>query len=111
LLLISVVLLVVLSSLSLVPLLAQGNDTVITIAVEEFQQQFINDEAFDAFEEAHPGVNVVTVVIPNDDRYFASPETTEEVEDFIENVNNLASYADLLPLDMFNGPRLRTRAG
>src|SRR5690606_34602109 len=31
--------------------------------------------------------------------------------DFIANVNNLAAYADLLPLDMFNGPRLRTRAG
>ncbi len=109
--LLSILLLLTVSSLSLVPIFAQGNNTVITVAIEEFQQNFINDETFTAFEEAHPGVNVVPVIISNDDRYFGSPQDAEDVEEFLENTSTLAAQADLLPLDDFNAPRLRTRSG
>lgn len=102
--------LIILSSISLIPIFAQEN-IVITIGIEEFQQNFINDEAFATFEEAHPGVDVVTVVLSNDARFFGAPQDTEDVEEFLENTNALASEADLLPFDFFNNPRLRTRAG
>lgn len=110
-LLLSLLLTFTVSSLSLVPLFAQGNNTVITIAIEEFQQNFFTDDAFEAFEEAHLGVDVVTVILSNEDRYFGSPQEVDEVEEFLANTSNLAAQADLLPLDYFNEPRLRTRAG
>ena len=109
--LIGIMLLIILSSVTLMPLFAQGNTTVLTIGIEEFQQNFINDEAFAAFEEAHPGVDVVPVILSSDSRFFGAPQDTEGVEEFLENTNALASEADLLPFDFFNNPRLRTRAG
>ena len=39
-----------------------------------------------------------------------TPQTIDEVPDYITNVNNLTSEADLLPLDLYSGG-LRTRAG
>src|SRR5688572_19232959 len=64
--LLAVLLLLIGSSLSLVPILAQGNDTILTIAVDQWQADYFNDEVFAAFEEAHPGVKVVTVTLDDE---------------------------------------------
>lgn len=108
--LIGMMMFMIVSSLSLIPIFAQDNPTVITVAIEEYQQNFFNDEAFAPFEEAN-NVDVVTVILPSEGRYFGAPEDTDGVEDFLDNVNALASEADLLPFDFFNNSRLRTRAG
>lgn len=109
--LLSGILLLIAGSLSLVPIFAQENNTIITIGVQSWQRDFIDDEAFATFEEEHPGVDVVVVVIDDDTRFFATPQEVDEVADYITNVNQLAAEADLLPLDLYGGIRLNTRAG
>ena len=96
--LIGMMMFMIVSSLSLIPIFAQDNPTIITVAIEEYQQNFFNDEAFAPFEEAN-NVDVVTVVLPSEGRYFGAPEDTDGVEDFLDSVNALASEADLLPFD------------
>jgi len=105
------IMLMVAGSLLLVPIFAQGNTTVITIGVQSWQRDFLDDEAFEDFEAEHPGVDVVIVVIDDDTRFFATPQEADEVAEYMTNVNALAAEADLLPLDLFSGVRLSTRAG
>lgn len=104
-------LILVIGALGLVPILAQSNDIVLTVAIEEWQSNFFNDDMFADFEAEHPHVKVLTVIIPQDDRYFANPSEVSEVPEFLEKATNLASHADLLQLQTYNLNRMMTRAG
>jgi ABC-type glycerol-3-phosphate transport system substrate-binding protein len=106
-----ILLLLIGSSISLMPLLAQSNDTILTIGVDQWQADYFNDEIFDAFEEAHPGVNIVTVTLDDEARWFGTPSDAEGVPEFMESLNAYASEADLLPIFMPGTSPLYTRAG
>ena len=67
------ILLLIADSLPFISIFAQEDHTVISIAVQSWQRDFIDDEAFDDFEAIHPGVNVAITVIDDDTRYFANP--------------------------------------
>lgn len=99
------------SALGLVPILAQSNDIVLTVHIEEWQQNFFSDDMFVAFEEAHPNVKVLTVIIPQEERYFATPSTVEDVPEFLENVANLAGQADLMQVQSYSINPMMTRVG
>ncbi|MEM9952203.1 MAG: extracellular solute-binding protein [Chloroflexota bacterium] len=101
---------VLLASISLVPVLAQQN-TIITVGIQEWQQQFLNDEVFEEFEANNPNVDVVLAILDDDLSFFAPPQSPDDVSEYFENVNTYASQADVLPIQDFNNPRLRTRAG
>jgi hypothetical protein len=87
---IMLLMILVVSVLGLMPILAQSNDIVLTVAIEEWQTNLFGDDAFADFEAAHPNVKVITVLIPQDERFFASPSEPENVSEFLENAANLA---------------------
>lgn len=109
--LLTMLLFVIGSSLSLLPLLAQDNNTILTIGVDQWQADYFNDEVFAAFQESHPGVKVVPVVLNDETRWVATPADAEGVPDFMESINTYAASADLLPLYMPGTSTLYTRAG
>jgi ABC-type glycerol-3-phosphate transport system substrate-binding protein len=94
---------------AVVPVLAQSSEIVLTVGLQQWQTMFYGDEIFTGFEASHPGVQVVTVTLPNEG--FVWPETTVDVPLFIENITSYSSNADLLPIVMPGTPSLYTRAG
>jgi ABC-type glycerol-3-phosphate transport system substrate-binding protein len=108
-----VLLLLVGSSLSLIPLFAQDNETILTIAVDQWQADYFDEEVFAAFEEANPGVKVVIVTLDDEARWFGTPvdAEAESINEFIEKLSAYAGEADLLPMNMPGTSSLFTRAG
>jgi ABC-type glycerol-3-phosphate transport system substrate-binding protein len=89
------------------PLLSQ-EEIVLTILTQEWMQDVFNDELFDEFEAAHPGVKVVRVFEPQQNQYF-SPFT--ELDDYLNAAAERAALADVLTVSQWNFTPLETRAG
>ncbi len=94
-------------------LLAQSDETIVTVAINEWQQDAFDDETFADFEAANPGVKVVPVILGRDDSFFGRPNLEEDggVEEHIENHYQYAGRADVLPVSTFQLDYYATRTG
>ncbi|MGB1288844.1 MAG: ABC transporter substrate-binding protein, partial [Aggregatilineales bacterium] len=90
-------------------ILAQGNETILTIAVQEWQQDVYGDELFADFEAANPGVKVVVETMGQDDNFYNS--ALFDMDGFMERGSNFASKADVLPISSYQMSPEATRAG
>jgi ABC-type glycerol-3-phosphate transport system substrate-binding protein len=89
-------------------LFAQEN-IVLTLGVPEWFLGNIDDEIFDDFEAAHPGVSVVFVSIPGELVYPSSPEY--DLEAYLNATEEYVAQADVLVATNYNLNTAATRAG
>lgn len=80
-------------------LMAQSNETILTIALPEWVANNIKPDAFSAFEAQNPGVKVVVVNLKNA-FYFSGPDY--DVEEYLDNVENVVNLADVIYPGMNN---------
>ena len=95
--------------LALPVLLAQGDETILTILVQEWQRDVYNSERFADFEAAHPGVKVVVETMGPDDFLYGS--AFGDLDEFREQASNFASKADVLPVSNYSIAPDATRGG
>lgn len=74
------------------PLFGQG-ETIITLAVASGMDPLFDESLYDAFETAHPGINVVPVSV-GDDAFY--PWAAWELEAHLDAAQKYASSADVL---------------
>jgi ABC-type glycerol-3-phosphate transport system substrate-binding protein len=100
-------------SMAVPSLMAQSDETIITIAVEEWRADAFTDEIFAEFEAANPGVKVVPVILSQDDLFFGRPNLNEEgsVQDYIEGTYQYTSRADVIPVSNYQLDHYATRTG
>jgi ABC-type glycerol-3-phosphate transport system substrate-binding protein len=95
---------------TLIPLVGQS-ETIVTVAVPEWQQDIYTDDVFDEFEAANPGVKVV-IVFEQPGGLFISPEMEEEQldESFNQALESTTS-ADVMFVQSYLMSVEATRAG
>src|SRR5687767_6198762 len=108
----SISLLILLIGVTWIPLFAQ-NETIITVAIEEWQQDTFNAELFALFEAEHPGIKIVPVILSQDNRFYGRPYTTEQdvIDEYLEQVQGFVSSADVLPVTSYGFDLHATRTG
>jgi ABC-type glycerol-3-phosphate transport system substrate-binding protein len=97
-------------TIGLMPIVSQP-ETIITMAVPDWQREIYSDRLFDEFEAANPGVKVV--VVPEEQRgYYLGADMTDEMLDtaFTEILSS-ASIADVVLASSYNLTIESTRAG
>jgi len=91
------------------PLLSQDDNIILTVAVREWQADAFRGDAFDEFEAANPGVDVVVETLDNP--FFGSAVFTEDINEYFESLATYAGSADVLPLSTGSIDPVATRAG
>lgn len=90
-------------------LLAQSNEIILTIALEEWQSDMLSERVLETFYETHPGVKIVPVLLGGDDTYFGFDAT--DVEGSLDKAEAYFSRADVLLARDYNLYPIYTRAG
>src|SRR5688572_11829531 len=97
-------------SMTLLPAFGQS-ETVITIAIPEWQQSSFDDTLFDEFEAAHPGVKVVPVFEMPSGFYMGTGVDDEALEEAFDYILNSTTKADVLTVESYSMSVEMTRAG
>jgi ABC-type glycerol-3-phosphate transport system substrate-binding protein len=105
-----VIFVLLLLAVSFIPLVGQA-ETIITVAIPEWQQETFNDAIFAEFEAAHPGVKIVPV-FEQPTGFFFSPESgEEELNAAFDRVLESTSKADIMQVQSYSMSVEMTRAG
>jgi ABC-type glycerol-3-phosphate transport system substrate-binding protein len=109
----SIGLLILLTGVTWIPLFAQNDEIIVTVGIEEWQQDVFNDELFALFQAEHPGIKIVPVILAQDNRFYGRPYDTEQdvVDEYLEQVQGFVSSADILPVTSYGFDLHATRAG
>lgn len=97
-------------SVGLMPIMSQP-ETIITIAVPEWQQDIYSESLFDEFEAANPGVKVVTVLEQMRGYYLGPDMEDEQLEESFNEMLNTVTTADIVQASPYNLTVEATRAG
>lgn len=89
-------------------LAAQDNSIILTIAVEEWRRDQLQNSLFDDFTALHPGVKVVVVSLSSDSYYGSAAFNFEE---HLEGVAKSVALADITTVSRYNLSVEATRAG
>jgi multiple sugar transport system substrate-binding protein len=97
-------------TVGLMPIVSQP-ETIITMAVPEWQREIYSDSLFDQFEGANPGVKVV--IVPEEQRgyYLGTQMDEEQLENSFTEILSSASIADVVLASSYNLTIEATRAG
>lgn len=90
-------------------ILAQSNEIILTIAIEEWQQDMLNERVLQGFYDTHPGVKIVPVLLSGDETYFGFDTT--DIEATLDKAEAYFSRADVLMARDYNLYPIYTRAG
>lgn len=90
-------------------LLAQTDEVILTLAIQEWQQDVFNEDLFAEFAATHPNIKIVPVFLALDELYFGAAGF--EIEEYLDNAEKLASKADVLSINSYSLSPEMTRAG
>src|SRR5688572_28918002 len=90
-------------------LLAQSNEIILTVAIEEWQTDLLNERVLQGFYHTHPGVKIVPILIGGDDTYFGFDPA--DVEGSLDKAEAYFSRSDVLMARDYNLYPIYTRAG
>ncbi len=90
-------------------LLAQSDEIILTLAIQEWQQDVYDADLFAEFNAIHPNVKVIPVMLTPDETFFGS--ATFEIEEYLNNGEKLANKADVLAINSYSMGVEMTRAG
>ena len=92
-------------------LFAQSNEIILTVALEDWRNDMLNDRVLQGFYELHPDVKVVTVPLSMDNLYYAFNEAGN-AESALDKAKAVFSSGDIVPVSAeSNLGTLATRAG
>jgi ABC-type glycerol-3-phosphate transport system substrate-binding protein len=105
--------LLLITGVTWIPLFAQNDEIILTVAIDEWQQEVFDDELFALFEAEHPGVKIVPVILSQDARFYGRPYATEQeaIDEYLEKVQSFVAIADVLPVDSYGFDAHTTRTG
>lgn len=106
-------LLILLPLLSLVlfsPLLAQNEDIILTVAIQEWQQDAFSGEVLAEFQAENPGIKVVPVFYSAGDDAFYGMDL-QNINESLDKAAKFAATADVLQFNSYQMSVELTRAG
>jgi ABC-type glycerol-3-phosphate transport system substrate-binding protein len=93
----------------LTSLLAQSDDIILTLAIQEWQQDVYDADLFAEFAAIHPNVKVIPVFLSPNETFFGS--ASFDIDEYLNNAEKMANKADVLAISSYAMGVEMTRAG